>query len=144
MNKRVSKGEGDFIRGCTKAILENKVDQIHWLILKDGVRHYIAYHNETEIENFIHGNHLKLICVVNKEFISDWHIRYSGNDLSKGLIKKRLGGMIRASEKVADLAYGDHKKEDIEKLLNKVPTEGLTSDERKRYLDRVKELLDSK
>jgi hypothetical protein len=143
MKKRISKGEQDFLKGCTRAILERDVSHVHWLIVQKGVRHYIHHQNELEIEDYIHRNRLKLICVVSREFINDWHIRYSGNDLSKGLIKKRLNGMIRASEKVADLAYGDFKKEDIEELLNQVPTEGLTTEERKSYLARVRSLLES-
>ncbi|ANC77450.1 hypothetical protein ABE65_011835 [Fictibacillus phosphorivorans] len=144
MKKRISKGEQDFVRGCTRAILERDVSHVHWLIVQKGVRHYIHHQNELEIEDYIHRNRLKLICVVSREFINDWHIRYSGNDLSKGLIKKRLNGMIRASEKVADLAYGDFKKEDIEELLSQVPTEGLTTEERTSYLARVRSLLESK
>jgi hypothetical protein len=144
MKMRISKGEQDFVKGCTRAILDRDVRHVHWLIVQNGVRHYMYHQNELEIEDYIHRNRLKLICVVSREFINDWHVRYSGNDLSKGLIKKRLSGMIRASEKVADLAYGDIKKEDIVKLLNQVPTEGLTKEERKSYLARVKSLLESK
>jgi hypothetical protein len=144
MKKRISKGEQDFLRGCTKAILERDVSHVHWLVIQNGVRHYIHHQNEMEVENYIHANRLKLICVVSREFISDWHVRYSGNDLSKGLIKKRLSGMVRASEKVADLAYGDIDKEDIAELLKQVPTEGLTAEERESYLARVRSLLESK
>ncbi|WP_137791836.1 hypothetical protein [Bacillus sp. E(2018)] len=143
MKKRVSKGEQDFLRGCTKAILDRDVSHVHWLVVQHGIRHYIHHQNELEIEDYIHRNRLKLICVVSRELINDWHVRYSGNDLSKGLIKKRLSAMIRASEKVADLAYGDIKKEDIVKLLQ-VTTEELTREERESYLARVKSLLESK
>jgi hypothetical protein len=31
MNQRLKKGELDFIKGCTKAILKNKTDHHHWL-----------------------------------------------------------------------------------------------------------------
>jgi hypothetical protein len=144
MNKRIAKGEVDFIEGCTRAILEKDIECIHWLFIKNGVRHYIAHQNEKKIEDYIHGNRSKLICVVNREFIVDWHNRYSGNDLSKGLIKKRLSGMVRASEKVAELAYKDYKKEEIDELLKQIPTEGLTSEEREKYLARVKSLLESR
>ncbi|MED1865882.1 hypothetical protein P4V41_20750 [Fictibacillus nanhaiensis] len=144
MEKRISKGEEDFIKGCTRAILDKDIKHIHWLFIMNGVRHYIAHQNEREIEDYIHGNRSKLICVVTREFILDWHHRYSGNDLSKGLIKKRLSGMIRASEKVSEIAYRDFKKEDIDELLKQIPTEGLTSEEREKYLARVKSLLESR
>jgi hypothetical protein len=117
MKMRISKGEQDFVRGCTKATLDKDVSQVHWLVIQNGVRHYIHYQNELEIEDYIHRNGLKLICVVCREFIGEWHIRYRGNDLSKGLIKKCLSGMVRASEKIADLAYGDFTKKDIVELL---------------------------
>ncbi|MCK6258801.1 hypothetical protein LCY76_19725 [Fictibacillus sp. KIGAM418] len=43
MKKRYSKGEHDFIKGCTKAILQNNGELYHSLYDVNGIKRYVTH-----------------------------------------------------------------------------------------------------
>jgi len=64
MSKKISKGENDFIKGCTKAILENDTSLHHSLYLVGGERQYVVHKDENYAETHPIFINAKLLCVV--------------------------------------------------------------------------------
>lgn len=138
--RKFSKGETDFINGCTKAILDNDTSREHWLFVVNGVRHYVTHKDETYIENHPIFKHAKSICVVGENLIVNWHQRAGNNDLSKPWITRSLREMLISCESVAEMAYRNFKKDAMTDLLVIVKSGRVTG--KRRYLGTFKSLLE--
>ncbi|MGD6803940.1 hypothetical protein [Rossellomorea aquimaris] len=103
---KLSFGEEEFIKGCTKAIIKKDTSKHHRLyVLKNGIRRYVAHDNPNEDLVYENGELVKCICIVSKEFILDFHYKAGNDDLSKPWIRKGLLDVMKHGEKVAETLY---------------------------------------
>jgi hypothetical protein len=143
MKKRLSKGENDFIKGCSRAILQNDTSHNHWLFVVGGVKQYVSHKDETYPENHPTFKNSKCICATGKEFITDWHHKAGKDDLSKPWIKRSLEKMLANSESFAELYYAVDEFKELDKVLKSIKTDGLSEEGKEQYLKKVTRLLQS-
>ncbi|WNB93430.1 hypothetical protein [Bacillus sp. NEB1478] len=145
MKKRLSKGELDFIKGCTKAILKNNTDYHHWLFIVDGIKRYFTHKDEFYPENHPVFNHAMCICAVGGEFITDWHYKAGNDDFSKPWIKRSLKKLLVNSESFAENYYAAREKPvKIDDFLESINVDGLSEKGKEEYLEKVSNLIRNK
>jgi hypothetical protein len=145
MKKKLSKGENDFIIGCTRAILQNDTSHHHWLFVIGGVKKYVSHKDETYPENHPIFKNSRCICAIGKEFITDWHDKAGKDDLSKPWLKRSLEKMLANSESFAELYYSadELKKLGKDGVLKSIKTDGLSKEGKDEYLKKVTTLIRS-
>jgi hypothetical protein len=141
LKRKLSKGEKDFIKGCTKAILNKDTSHVHWLFVINGVRSYISHKEEKYVENHPVFMNAKCLCIIGEEFISNWHNKAGNDDFSKPWVKKNLENLLINSESVADIVYNGYKEEDIDILMSSVRTDGLSEKGENVYLEKLRGAL---
>jgi hypothetical protein len=142
MKKNLSKGELDFIKGCSKAILKNKTVNHHWLFNVEGVKHYVTHQDEFYPEEHPVFKHAVCICAVGGEFITDWHNKAGNDDFSKPWIKQSLKKLLANSESFAENYYAACEKPvTVEDFLESIDTEGLSEKGKAEYLYKVEKSI---
>ncbi|MDM5338501.1 hypothetical protein QUF84_14910 [Fictibacillus enclensis] len=144
MKELVSKGEQNFIRGCTKAILTNDVDQYHWLFKVNGVKVYYVHKEPQAADHHRIFKSAICICSIGPEFITDWHYKAGHDDLSKAWINRGLKDLIEHSESFADFIYSPSSKHKNDKTIRTITTPGLTEAGRTEYFNKITRLLNPK
>jgi hypothetical protein len=80
-------------------------------------------------------------CIVDEEFISDWHNKAGNDDFSKPWVKRNLENLLINSESVSNIVYNGYREEDIEMLMSSVKTDGLSEKGKKVYLEKLRGAL---
>jgi hypothetical protein len=138
VKRKLSKGENDFIKGCTRAILNKDTSHVHWLLIVNGVRRYVSHKDEYYPEHHSVLKNSKCLCVVGEEFINDWHYKAGNDDFSKPWLKKNLESLLINSESVSNMVYNGYKDENVDELLLSVRTDNLSDEGKKTYLGKLR------
>ncbi|MGJ9386110.1 hypothetical protein [Salipaludibacillus sp. CF4.18] len=133
MSKFISRGEKEFITGCTKAILKCDTSKEHRLYeIKKGIREYRAV-SDINLD-FVHhnGEAATCICVIGEELIRSFHWKAGDDDLARPWIKRAVKDVIIHGESVA---YNIYDKEGIhlDKLFKEAIHPKMTKEQIKNY-----------
>jgi hypothetical protein len=142
VKKRLSKGESDFIKGCTKAILKKEISHHHWLYVVGGVKQYVCHKDDTYPENHPVFKHAMCVCAIGKEFIIDWNRKAGNDDFSKPWVKRSLEHLIMNSQSMAKVVYTAQRRPvTYKELVDLINTEGLSEKGKQGYLKKVRSLI---
>jgi hypothetical protein len=137
-------GEQKFIGQCMRAILRNKTDLTHWLFIVNGVKIYYSHKDPEAAEKHPIFSNAICVCVVDGEFIKDWHDKSMSKLNPRQFIKEGLKGLLKHSESLAKVIYSPAaSKMTPEEILDQLTYDGLGSEEKEEYQKKMLESLKS-
>ncbi|SFE90779.1 hypothetical protein SAMN05428981_11015 [Bacillus sp. OV194] len=140
--RKYSKGEIDFIRGCTRAILANHGKFYHSLFDVNGVRMYVTHKGPYPQHYHAILRYGRCICCVNPNTIEDWYHTAIGDESAKLWITRGLRNLIAHGESVSSaLSFYKKGKMNKETFLRSISTEGLNEEDRRICLNNIETIL---
>ncbi|WP_026673980.1 hypothetical protein [Alkalihalobacterium bogoriense] len=105
--KFIQNGEKKFIEAVVQSVLKRDLSKIHILIDDRNVYRYLSYPVEQQIDDIRRedGTSVKILCVISKELIEDFHSKAGHDDLSKPWIKKAVKHVIDIGKEKAKEIY---------------------------------------